>query len=386
MKRVAAAKPGRTVVVVVSSYPFAIGDIAADPNVASIVYTSHAGQAAGTALAEALFGDFSPAGRLTSTWLADTASLPKPGPKTEEFRVDEVDMLEYDVISAGLTYRYSKAEAVYGFGHGLSYTSFEYGDLEAPDEAAADAPFTLALNVTNTGERASDEVVLAFASACESAYGDRVPETQLVGFERVKDIAPGETRRVEIEVDPADLFVWDVVSGQRIVETGRYLFFAGTDAEGPEKEVRIEGETIGELDLSEAQNVWEKATIARGVTYWEVSKLNTVARRGGYHSTGSRRAGDHVGFTKAVLDGATAIELRTATTAADWADLSDPVVEVRADAPDGPVLAEVRVPITGDLQKFEHVEAPLNGAEGVRDLYLRFRCGGIYIESIRLRR
>ncbi|WP_026925618.1 glycoside hydrolase family 3 C-terminal domain-containing protein [Glycomyces arizonensis] len=386
VRAVAAAKPGRTVVVVVSSYPLAIGDIADDPNVAAIVYSSHAGQAAGTALAEALFGDFSPAGRLTSTWLADIDSLPKPGPKTEEFRVSEVDMLEYDVISAGLTYRYSKAEPVYAFGHGLSYTTFEYSDFEAPDEAAADTPFTVALNVANTGRRASDEVVLVFASACASAYGDRIPEMQLAGFTRVKDIAPGEVRRVEIEIDPAELFVWDVVSGRRIVETGRYLFFVGTDSEGPEKEVRIEGETIAPLDLGEPQNVWEKATIARGVTYWEVSKLNTVARQGGYHSTGSRREGDHVGFTKAVLEGAKAIELRTATTAADWADLSDPVIEVRADEPDGPLLAEVAVPITGDRQKFEDVEAPLTGAEGTRDLYLRFRSGGIYVESIRLRR
>lgn len=385
-RAVAAAKPGRTVVVVVSSYPLAIGELAADPNVAAILYTSHAGQAAGTALAEALFGDYSPAGRLTSTWLADTGSLPEPGPETEEFRVNAVDMLEYDVISAGLTYRYSKAEAVYGFGHGLSYTTFAYGPLEAPEEVAAETPFTVALEVTNTGERASDEVVLLFASACDSAYGDRIPRMQLAGFERIADVAPGETRRVAIEVDPADLFVWDASRGERIVETGRYLLFVGAEAEGPQKEVHIEGETLAPLDLSETRNVWETATISRGVTYWEVSKRNTAARRGGYHSVGSRRAGDHVGFTKAVLDGATAVELRCATTAAAWADLTDPVVEVRADDAEGPVLAEVAVPITGDLQRFATVSAPLAGAEGTRDLYLRFRSGGIYLDSIRLRR
>ncbi|HEU5128775.1 MAG TPA: glycoside hydrolase family 3 C-terminal domain-containing protein [Glycomyces sp.] len=385
-RAVAAAKPGRTVVVVVSSYPLAIGELAADPNVAAIVYTSHAGQAAGTALAEALLGDFSPAGRLTSTWLAGIESLPQPGPRTEEFRVNAVDMLEYDVISAGLTYRYSDAEAVYGFGHGLTYTSFAYGDLEAPDEVPADAPFTVAFDVTNTGERASDEVLLVFAAARESAYGERVPRKQLAGFKREKDIAPGETRRAVIAIDPADLFVWDASRGERIVETGRYRFVAGPDAEGPGKDVRIRGGAIAPLDLAETRNVWEAATISRGVTYWEVSKRNTADRRGGYHSVGSRRPGDHVGFTRAVLDGATAVELRCATTAADWADLADPVIEVRADAADGPVLAEVAVPITGDLQRFEDASAPLHGAEGTRDLYLRFRAGGVYIDSIRLRR
>lgn len=386
VREVAATKPGRTIVVVVSAYPLAIGDIAADPNVAAILYTSHAGQAAGAAITEALLGDFSPAGRLTSTWLADTSSLPKPGPRRDAFRVGEVDMLEYDVISAGLTYRYSKAEPVYGFGHGLSYTEFEYGDLQMPSTVDASERFTAAIDVTNAGDRTSDEVVLLFASIAASAYGDRIPGTQLAGFARARYIEPGETRRVEIEVDPQHLFVWDVVRGKRIVETGDYLFGIGVDSEGPEAQVRIEGETIAPLDLSQTANVWEKATIAEGLTYWEVSKLHTLKREGGYHSTGSRRAGSHVGFTKAVLDGAKSIELRTATTGADWADLADPVIEVRAAAPDGPLLAEVEVPKTGDLQFFTEVTAPLTNAEGTQDLYLVFRTGGIYIDTIRLAR
>lgn len=386
VRKVAAAKPGRTAVVVVSAYPLAIGDIADDPNVGAILYTSHAGQAAGTAIAEALFGDYSPAGRLTSTWLADTDSLPKPGPVTEEFRVNEVDMLEYDVISAGLTYRYSEAEPVFEFGHGLTYTTFEYGPLELPKETSADAPFTAALDLTNTGDRASDEVVLLFARSLDSAYGDRTPAKQLAGFTRVKDLGPGETRRVEIEVDPQDLFVWDVVSGARIVETGNYAFFAGDEATAAERIVRIAGESIGELDLSETANIWEKATISKGMTYWEVSKLNTLARRGGYHSVASRRPGDLVGFTKVNLEGAKTIELRAATTAADWANLTDPVIEVRKGAADGPLLAEVTVPITGDLQKFEPAAAPLTGAGGTDDLYLRFRAGGVYLDTIRLAR
>jgi beta-glucosidase len=386
VREVAAAKPGRTVVVVVSAYPLAIGDIAADPNVAAIVYTSHAGQATGAALAEALAGDFSPAGRLTSTWLADTSSLPKAGPRSEQYRVNDVDMLEYDVISAGLTYQYSKAEPVFGFGHGLSYTEFAYGDLQVPSEVDADSPFTVAVDVTNKGDRTSDEVVLLFSSIAESAYGDRVAGTRLAGFTRAKDIAPGETRRVEIEVDPQHLFVWDVVSGKRIVETGDYLFGVGTDSEGPEAQVRIQGETIAPLDLSATANVWEKATIAEGLTYWEVSKLHTLKREGGYHSTGSRRAGSHVGFTKVVLDGATAIELRTATTSADWTDLADPVIEVRAGSVDGRLLAEVEVPKTAGFQSFTDVTAPLDGATGTQDLYLVFRTGGIYIDTIRLSR
>ncbi|MEU6860452.1 glycoside hydrolase family 3 C-terminal domain-containing protein [Glycomyces sp. NPDC046736] len=380
VRAVAAANPGRTTVVVVSSYPLAIGDIAADPNVAAIIYTSHAGQAAGTALAEAIAGDFSPAGRLTSTWLADLASLPKPGPRSEAWRVSEVDMLEYDVIAAGLTYRYSKAEPVYGFGHGLSYTSFAYGDFTVPAEVSG--PFEVGFTLTNTGSVTSDEVALVYATSLDSVYGDRVPSRQLVGFTRVGDVAPGEARRVSVAVDPAALFVWDVVSGKRVTETGRYRLTVGDG--GPEAIAHIEGEVIAPLDLSAGANVWEKATIAKGVTYWEVSRLRTLEREGGYHSTASRRPGDHVGFTKVKLDGVAGVELRTATTTADWADLSDPVIEVRADAPDGLLLAEVEIPETAGLQSFTTVEASLAPVEGVRDLYLVFRGAGIYIDTIRL--
>ncbi|MEU6246792.1 glycoside hydrolase family 3 C-terminal domain-containing protein [Glycomyces sp. NPDC047010] len=386
VREVAAAKPGRTVVVVVSAYPLAVGAIADDPNVAAILYSSHAGQAAGTALAEALAGDYAPAGRLTSTWLADTASLPKPGPRAEAYRVSDVDMLEYDVISAGLTYRYSSADSVYPFGHGLTYTSFAYGALEVPAEVEADAPFTVAFDLTNTGERTSDEVAIVYAASTQSAYGLRVPGIQLAGFQRVKDVAPGETRRVAVEVDPQDLFVWDVVSGRRIVESGEYQVFVGNDSDLPEAAVRIRGEVIAPLDLSRGANVWEKATIAQGVTYWEVSKLNTLKREGGYHSTASRRPGDHVGFTRVDLNGAKRIELRTATTAADWADLADPVIEVRAGEADGPLLAEVHVPKTTGLQDFADTAADLEGAEGIQDVYLVFRAGGVYVDTIRLAR
>lgn len=386
VREVAAARPGRTVVVVVSAYPLAIGDIAADPNVAAILYTSHAGQAAGTALAEALAGDCSPAGRLTSTWLADVSSLPKPGPRSEAFRVDEVDLLEYDVIAAGLTYRYSDAEPVYPFGHGLSYTTVEYGAVEVPAKVSADEPFSVLVELTNTGERVSDEVVLVYATSLDSAYGERVAKRQLAGFTRVKGLRPGEARRALITVDPQDLFVWDVVSGKRIVESGRYTLRIG---DGPEVTIHIAGETIAPLDLSATANVWEKATIGQGLTYWEVSKRHTLKREGGYHSTASRRAGAYAGFTNAVLDGATSIELRTATTTAAWADLSgraseDRVIEVRADAPDGKLLAEIAVPKTEGPQDFTTVEAPLDGAEGIRDLYLVYRTEGIYTDTIRL--
>jgi hypothetical protein len=100
--------------------------------------------------------------------------------------------------------------------------------------------------------------------------------------------------------------------------------------------VRIAGESIGTLDLTTRRNAWEYYTHSRGVSHWEVSKANTFARKGGYHSVRSRRDGDYVGFTKVALNGVDGIELRVATTTAGWADIRQPIIDVHLDRRSGP--------------------------------------------------
>jgi beta-glucosidase len=379
VRAVAAAAPGRTVVVIVGSYPFAVAEIRDDPNVGAILYTSHAGQAAGTALADVLFGDYAPAGRLSASWLADESSLPT-GPS------GEVDMLEYDVLAARLTYRYSDAVPVYPFGHGLTYPAFGYERLAAPAVVHAGVPFTVQFDLTNQGTVTSDEVVQVYLHAKDSAYGDNVPRRQLVGFLRVKEIRPGETRPVALPVDPADAFVWDVTSKRRVVESGRYDLLIGASCEDIRlaTEISVEGARIGTLDLTEARNAWEHYTVGRGVSHWEVSRRRTLAREGAYHSVVSRRAGDHIGFIQVDLTSVDGIALRVATTTAAWADITAPAVEVRADRPGGPLLGVVGFPPTGGRQEFRTVLADLRGHDGVHDLYLVFGNGGIYLDTVQL--
>jgi beta-glucosidase len=379
VRATAAAKPGRTIVVIVGSYPFAVGEIQDNPDVAAVLYTSHAGQAAGTALAEALFGDYSPAGRLTATWLADESSLPH-GPS------GAVDMLEYDVLAAGLTYRFSRAPYVYPFGHGLAYTSFSYDDLSVPVVVEDAAPFHVRLAVTNTGTVTSDEVVQVYLHSRDSAYGDNVAGKQLVGFDRVKAIRPGETRPVTIDVDPRDAAVWDAVSQRTILEAGSYDLMVGASSVDVRLSalLRIEGDAIGTLDLTTTRNAWEYYTVGRGVSHWEVSKRRTLARQGGYHSVVSRRAGDHIGFTNVDLGGASGMALRVATTTAAWADVARSTIEVRLDRPDGPLLGTARFPPTGGRQAFRSVRASLRVVHGVHDLFLVFGNGGIYLDTVQL--
>lgn len=389
---VAAARPGRTIVVIVSSYPFAVKDIQDDPNVAAILYTSHAGQSAGTALASVLFGDYSPAGRLSATWLVDESSLPKLGPDADGHDPQyTVDMLEDDPIAAKLTYRYSEAKHIYPFGHGLSYGRFDYDGLRAPRSVDAERPFEVSFTITNSGRRTSDEVAQVYLHSRDSAYGRNVARTQLVGFQRVKAIAPGQTRQVTITVHPQDMFVWDPATQRTIVETGRYELMVGASSSDIRLDtvVRFSGSSVGELDLSVPRNAWEYYTVGQGVSHWEVSKANTLARNGGYHSVASRRDGDHIGFTKVALDGVSRVELRIATTTASWADVRHPAIDVRLDGPDGRLLGTASFAPTTGLQDFTTVLAALRDVPGehrTRNLYLVFRSGGIYLDTVQLLR
>ena len=164
IKQVYAANP-KTVVVLVSSFPYAINWT--QQNVPAILHTAHAAQEQGTAIADVLFGDYNPAGRLNQTWPKSLDQLPP--------------MMDYD-IRHGRTYTYFKGEPLYPFGFGLSYTSFQYSHLRYHAG-------TVGLDVTDTGKRPGDEVV--------QLYVQRAGLKQLRGFQRVS-LKPHEKRTVEM--------------------------------------------------------------------------------------------------------------------------------------------------------------------------------------------
>ncbi len=169
IKQVYAAN-AKTVVVLVSSFPYAINWTA--QNVPAILHIAHAAQEQGTAIADVLFGDYNPAGRLNQTWPKSLEQLPP--------------MMDYD-IRHGRTYMYFKGEPLYPFGYGLSYTTFAYA--HAKFDAA-----TVSVDVTNTGKRAGDEVV--------QVYVRQAGVKQLKGFQRIS-LAPHETRTVRIALQAA---------------------------------------------------------------------------------------------------------------------------------------------------------------------------------------
>ena len=198
IKQVRRANP-RTVVVLVASFPYAI--TWTQQNVPAIVHLAQNSQELGNALADVLFGDYNPGGRLTQTWPRSLDQLPP--------------MLDYD-IRHGRTYQYFEGEPLYPFGYGLSYTTFRYSNfrLSAPKFNKA-GEITVSVDVQNTGPRTGDEVVQLYVSHLRSAVAR--PRRELKGFQRLT-LKPQEKRTVQLALKAADLRYWDEGRQQFVLE------------------------------------------------------------------------------------------------------------------------------------------------------------------------
>ena len=198
IQRVYRANP-RTIVVLISSFPYAIDWTQA--HVPAIVHLAHNSQEEGHALADVLFGDCSPAGRLVQTWPKSVEQLPP--------------MMDYD-LRHGRTYMYLKGEPLYPFGYGLSYTTFRYENLRT---SAAALPrggaVTISVEVKNTGPRAGDEVVQLYVRHLNSTVAR--PLQELRGFKRIT-LSPGEQQTVEFPLSARSLAYWDETTHAFVVE------------------------------------------------------------------------------------------------------------------------------------------------------------------------
>ena len=195
-----------TVLVLVAGSPLAV--TWAHEHVPAIVDIWYPGQEGGTAIADVLFGDYNPGGRLPITFPKSLADVP-------EFT---------DYAMRGRTYRYLESEPLYPFGYGLSYTRFEYSDLKLSN-ARLPVGETLEVSATvrNAGDRPGDEVVELYVKDLEAT--SVVPLHNLRGFQRVK-LARGESQRVAFRLTPKDLSLIDD-QGRRVLEPGRFKISLG---------------------------------------------------------------------------------------------------------------------------------------------------------------
>jgi beta-glucosidase len=176
----------------------------ADEHVPAIVEAWYPGEEGGTAVAGLLAGDFNPGGRLPVTFYKSVDQLPA---------FDDYSMSKR-------TYRYFDGEPLYGFGFGLSFTTFEYANARAEYDRANSV--RLSVDVSNTGARAGDEVVQVYLSHPGVA---KVPLRALKGFKRIH-LDAGQKQTVQFALNDRDLSVVDE-SGQRQIVPGDVQVWVG---------------------------------------------------------------------------------------------------------------------------------------------------------------
>jgi beta-glucosidase len=210
VEAVFAANP-RTVVVEMSAGPLTVPWIAT--NVPALLQTWWPGEEGGHAIADVLFGDVNPAGRLPHTVYASEAQVPP---------VDEYD------ITKGFTYMYVNGKPLFPFGHGLSYTTFKYSGLKlSADKIKADGRVNISVDVKNTGKRTGDEVVQLYVHQEKSSV--KVPAKELRGFQRIS-LQPGEKQTVTFTLPAAKLAIWDETAHGFVVQPGVFDVMIGASS------------------------------------------------------------------------------------------------------------------------------------------------------------
>jgi beta-glucosidase len=202
----AIAATGKPVIVVLTSGG-ALSVNKAQEKAAAVLLAGYGGQQGGNAVADVIFGDYNPAGRLPVTYYKSIEQIPA--------------FENYDM--AGKTYRYFTQEPLYPFGYGLSYTTFSYGDVVIPANVPAGEKVTVKVTVTNTGMAEGEEVVQLYLND-EKASTPR-PVRQLEGFSRI-NLKPGESKVVEFSLEPRQFSIINRKS-KRVIEPGYFTVAIG---------------------------------------------------------------------------------------------------------------------------------------------------------------
>lgn len=171
----------------------------AGDNIPAILEAWYPGEFGGKAIADVLFGDYNPAGRLPVTFYKSVADLP--------------DFKSYDMTNR--TYKYFKGDPLFPFGHGLSYTNFSYTDLKLPETVTVNNPIPVSVAVTNSGALAGDEVVQLYITHEDK---ENTPIRTLVGFKRIQ-LEPGETKSVEFSISPKQ-YAFITMDGEEKITAG----------------------------------------------------------------------------------------------------------------------------------------------------------------------
>lgn len=205
------------VIVLVNGGPLALAGT--ESKVKAIVEAWYAGELGGKAIADVLFGKINPGGKLPQTFYASTEQLPP--------------MFDYDIINNPRTYMYFDKPVLYPFGHGLSYTHFEYSDLKLiSDKIKPDGEIEIQFKVKNTGSLKGDEVVQVYAHALNASI--KVPINQLKRFQRLT-LEPGESKTLTFKIPATEFSFYSKKTNDLKTQTGEWEILIGSSS----KDIRL---------------------------------------------------------------------------------------------------------------------------------------------------
>jgi beta-glucosidase len=217
VRLVSKANPN-TVLVLVSSFPYAIPW--SKEHVPAILHVTQSSQELGNGVADVIYGKESPAGRLVQTWSSSIDEL--------------LPILNYNIRN-GKTYMYDQHEPLFAFGYGLTYTSFEYADLDMGPKSISEGDIVdVTVTIKNTGSVSSDEVIQVYAGFPDTEV--ERPEKALKGFKRIH-IPAGKNLKVTIPLDTDELMYWNVDQHSFVLEKGRIELMVGASSD----DIRLRG-------------------------------------------------------------------------------------------------------------------------------------------------
>jgi len=345
--------------VLISGYPFTCKAVA--EKIPAILWMAPGIQETGHGLSDIIGGKRSPAGRLPLTWYEDERQLPS--------------IMEYDIISAGITYQYFRGSVLWPFGHGLSYSGFAYSDLAMDKTAAKDGEtVTVSFRLKNTGATIAEEVPQLYVTVTGSAF--RRPLQTLKGFDRIS-LAPGEERVVRFGLPVSELAVWDSYQGRFCVEKGCCKVLIGSSSQ----DIRLTGgfEVLGENPFPR-----KISGPIHAERFDDYSRCFLHEKRGSaIPAVFNKEDGGWIRFS--------ALDFSEEEPVGDSGRFSAVVqgkpgsrIELRLDAPDGRLIGTIDVPNTGPTCAFDivsptsprrlagwaHAEGPMEKTCGIHDLYL----------------
>ena len=198
-------------VVMLSCSGSCIGYEQAEPYFDALLQVWYSGQEGGTAIADILFGDVSPSGKLPVTFYKSTSQLP--------------DFLDYSMDNR--TYRYFRGEPMWPFGYGMSYVNFNFGKAKlSKSSIKAGNSVTITVPVTNNGAMAADEVVQVYVKSLDNPDA---PIKALKAYKRV-NVAPGKTVNVKLELVPDSFAYYSEAVDDLAVFPGRYQILYGNSS------------------------------------------------------------------------------------------------------------------------------------------------------------